>query len=158
MWTQKKRLSILSIYMIYASACHPFLILSFSSFGHVIIHHAFEQTDLQDNLHSSDIMLLGPHLDHGAKPRPHGLQVRRLPHLEQRLRDQRLASRQLLSVLKIFSTELKIFGTTQKIFVPVLANTASRGGSGSRRTRTRTSAACKCIWQLMGNQRRRQII
>ena len=110
-----------------------------------------ELTDLQNHLHSSDIVLLGPHLDHGAKPRPHGLQVRRLPHLEQRLRDQRLASRQLLSVLKIFSTELKIFGTTQKIFVPVLANTASRGGSGSRRTRTRTSAACKCICQ-MGNQ------
>ena len=111
---------------------------------------------LQNHLHSSDIVLLGPHLDHGAQPRPHGLQVRRLPHLEQRLRDQRLASRQLLSVLKIFSTELKIFGTTQKIFVPVLANTASRGGSGSRRTRTRTSAACKCIWQ-MDNQWRRQI-
>ena len=138
--TRKKRLSIIPLCL-----CLSLIPYSFFLFFRSSHHHAFEQTDLQNHLHSSDIVLLGPHLDHGAQPRPHGLQVRRLPHLEQRLRDQRLASRQLLSVLKIFSTELKIFATTQKIFVPVLADTASRGGSGSRRTRTRTSAACKCI-------------
>ena len=106
--TRKKRLSIIHLCLCLSLFPYSFFLFFRPS------HQAFEQTDLQDNLHSSDIVLLGPHLDHGAQPRPHGLQVRRLPHLEQRLRDQRLAPRQLLSVLKIYSIEIKIFAYNKK--------------------------------------------
>ena len=50
-------------------------------------------------LDSSNILLLCPYFDHSPQPGPHGLQVCVFPHLEQRLRHDRLTLVQLLHPL-----------------------------------------------------------